>query len=280
MCYRVRELKSVLLLAALLFVAVPQSFAQSQYRRSGNKDKQTNSVYKPDNNKGSKPQSGKKPPLINQGRPGQNNRPSQSGPVQNRPKPNGPATHKPAQPVHKPAPGRPAPPPGHNRPTPPPTRPGGFAPRPSVHHYYGYYVNTLPFGARVIHRGPYTYYYASGRYYRFVDNRYVVCRPPVGAVIAKTFIDGIIDLVAYSVRDSYGRTHRYYTDGDGVYYLKSGSNYIVVDPPVGAIVYELPYGYEEVTINGARYYRVDDTIYDIVYNGPQDYYFRVVGSIN
>lgn len=271
MRYRVRDFKSVLLLAALLFVATPQSFAQSQYRRSNSKDKQTNSVYKPDSDRNSRPQNGKKPPLIQQDRPGQNrpsqNRPSQNRPSQNRPKPNGPAAH------------RPVPPPGHNRPTPPPARPGGFTPRPSVHHYYGYYVNTLPFGARVIYRGPHTYYYADGRYYRFTDNRYIVCRPPVGAVIAKTLVDGIIDLVAYSVRDSYGRTHRYYTDGDGVYYLKSGSNYIVVDPPVGAIVYELPYGYEEVVINGTKYYRVDDTIYELVYNGPQNYYFEVVGSI-
>lgn len=266
MCYRARDLKSVFLLAALLFVAVPQSFAQSQYRRGGNREKQTNSVYRPDNDRNNRPQNGKKPPLIRQDRPGQNR------PAQNRPRPNGPA-------AHKPAPGRPVPPQGHNRPVPPPARPGGFVPRPSVHHYYGYYVNTLPFGARVIYRGPHTYYYADGRYYIFNDNRYVVCRPPVGAVIAKTLIDGIIDLAVYSVRDSYGRTHRYYTDGDGVYYLKSGSNYVVVDPPIGAIVYDLPYGYEEVVINGAKYYRVDDTIYELVYDGPQNYYFKVVGSI-
>ena len=173
MRYRVRDFKSVLLLAALLFVAAPQSFAQSQYRRSNSKDKQTNSVYKPDSDRNSRPQNGKKPPLIQQDRPGQNrpsqNRPSQNRPSQNRPKPNGPAAH------------RPVPPPGHNRPTPPPARPGGFTPRPSVHHYYGYYVNTLPFGARVIYRGPHTYYYADGRYYRFTDNRYIVCRPAMSA---------------------------------------------------------------------------------------------------
>jgi hypothetical protein len=61
--------------------------------------------------------------------------------------------------------------------------------------------------------------------------------------------------------------------------VKSNNNYIVVDPPVGAIVYELTYGFEEVTIKGTRYYKVDDNFYELVYNGPRDYYFRVVGTL-
>ena len=137
----------------------------------------------------------------------------------------------------------------------------------------------MPFGAKVIHRGPYDYYYVDGRYYRYINKVYVICRPPVGAVIARSLLDGVIALTNYAIRDAYGRTQRYYTDNDGLYYIKSGSNYVVVDPPVGTIVYELPYGFEEVTINGTKYYKVDDNFYELIYNGPEDYYFRVVGTL-
>ena len=138
---------------------------------------------------------------------------------------------------------------------------------------------TLPFGAKVIRGGAYDYYYVDGRYYRYINNVYVICRPPVGALIARSLLNGVITLTNYVVRDSYGRSQRCYTDNDGVYYVKSGRDYLVVEPPVGAIVYELPYGFEEVVIKGAKYYKAGENFYELVYDGPQDYYFRVVGSM-
>lgn len=295
-------------LVMMLFAADQIGYAQSQYRRGNNN--QGNTVSRPDNRTENKkqpaqhmpqaqrpqpqkpsyqhkPQQGTRPPQQGT-RPQQGNRPPQYG---NRP----PQGNKPPQYGNRPQQGNrppqygnrpsgrpgngsmPAPPPHHYRPS-HHYYPGGLRPRPSV-HFYGYYRHTLPFGAKVIHRGPHDYYYVDGRYYRFINNVYVICRPPVGAVIASSLLNGVITLTNYVVRDEYGKTKRYYTDNDGLYFIKSGGNYIVAEPPVGAIVYDLPYGFEEVTINGTKYYKVDDYFYEFVYNGPDDYYFRVVGTL-
>lgn len=289
-------------LVMMLFATAQIGFAQSQYRRGNNS--QSNSAYRPDSRPDNKrqpaqspqvqkpsyqhkPQQSTRPPQQS-ARPQQGNRPPQQSarPQQgNRPPQYGsrpPQGNRPPQYGNRPS-GRPGnvtlppPPPNHYKPS-YKHYPAGFRPRPSV-HFYGYYRHTLPFGAKVIHRGPYDYYYVDGRYYRYINKVYVICRPPVGAVIARSLLDGVIALTNYAIRDAYGRTQRYYTDNDGLYYIKSGSNYVVVDPPVGAIVYELPYGFEEVTINGTKYYKVDDNFYELIYNGPEDYYFRVVGTL-
>lgn len=299
----------------LMTAGIDSSYAQSQYRRQSSNERKSNSEYRPaqNNQQTARPAQNTRPSQAvrpsqntrpNQStRPSQNTRPNQSvrpsqnsRPAQNvRPQQNSRPNqnhavrpsqgNRPSQNVRPSA--RPgnnhnhvAPPAGHFRPEPHKGLHGKvhMRPRPSV-HFYGYYTHTLPFGAKIIHRGPYDYYYASGRYYRYINNVYVISRPPVGAIIAKSILNGLLRLTDYAIRDAYGRTQRYYTDDDGVYYVKSGSNYIVVDPPIGAIVYELPYGFEEVTINGTRYYQVDDNFYELVYNGPQDYYFRVVGTL-
>jgi len=289
-------------LVMMLFATAQIGFAQSQYRRGNNS--QSNSAYRPDSRPDNKrqpaqspqvqkpsyqhkPQQGNRPPQQST-RPQQGNRPPQQSarPQQGNRPPQQSARpqqgNRPPQYGNRPS-GRPGnvtlppPPPNHYKPS-YKHYPAGFRPRPSV-HFYGYYRHTLPFGAKVIHRGPYDYYYVDGRYYRYINKVYVICRPPVGAVIARSLLDGVIALTNYAIRDAYGRTQRYYTDNDGLYYIKSGSNYVVVDPPVGAIVYELPYGFEEVTINGTKYYKVDDNFYELIYNGPEDYYFRVVGTL-
>ena len=276
-------------LVMMLFATAQIGFAQSQYRRGNNS--QSNSAYRPDSRPDNKRQPAQSPQVQKpsyQHKPQQGNRPPQQStrPQQGNRPPQQSARpqqgNRPPQYGNRPSgkPGNvtlPPPPPNHYKPS-YKHYPAGFRPRPSV-HFYGYYRHTLPFGAKVIHRGPYDYYYVDGRYYRYINKVYVICRPPVGAVIARSLLDGVIALTNYAIRDAYGRTQRYYTDNDGLYYIKSGSNYVVVDPPVGAIVYELPYGFEEVTINGTKYYKVDDNFYELIYNGPEDYYFRVVGTL-
>ena len=276
-------------LVMVLLAATQIGYAQSQYRRGNNG--QSNSAYRPDNRNDNKKQQAQSPQVQKpsyQHKPQQGNRPPQQSarPQQGNRPPQQSARpqqgNRPPQYGSRPS-GRPGnvtlppPPPNHYKPA-PRHYPAGFRPRPSV-HFYGYYRHTLPFGAKVIHRGPYDYYYVDGRYYRYINKVYVICRPPVGAVIARSLLDGVIALTNYAIRDAYGRTQRYYTDNDGLYYIKSGNNYVVVDPPIGAIVYELPYGFEEVTINGTKYYKVDDNFYELIYNGPEDYYFRVVGTL-
>ena len=301
---QIRNLAATLFVSLLMLASVGDGYAQSQYRRQSGNGQKNNSEYRPaqqqqqqrpaqkpqgqtistQNRKpaqSSKPQNVNKPQSVN--KPQNGNKPQQSvnrPQTSTRPQQN---VNRPQQSANRPQPAnRPnvAPPANHYRPEPPKNghREPYMRPRPSV-HFYGYYTKTLPVGAKIIHRGPYDYYYADGRYYRYINNVYVISRPPVGAIIAKSVLNGLLRLTDYVIKDALGRTQRYYTDDDGVYYVKSNNNYIVVDPPVGAIVYELPYGFEVVTINGTKYYQVDDNFYELVYNGPQDYYFRVVGTL-
>ena len=244
---QIQTLIASFLVVLLMGAGMNESYAQSQYRRqSNNNGHKNNSEYRPAPNA--------KPANKPAGKPENVNKPGTPS------KPKG------------------TPPAGHSKPKPHNVGNAGVKPRPSA-HFTGYYTKSLPSNAKIIHRGSHDYYYSAGRYYKYMNNMYVVCRPPVGAIIAKSILNGLLKLTDYVVKDAYGKSQRYYTDDDGVYYVKSGSNYIVVDPPIGAIVYELPYGFEEVTINGTKYYQVDDNFYELIYNGPQDYYFRVVGTL-
>lgn len=284
---QIRNLAATLFVSFLMLASVGDGYAQSQYRRQSGNGQKNNSEYRPAQQQPAQKPQGQTISTQNR-KPAQNSQPQSVNKPQTGSRPqqsvNKPQTgSRPQQSVSRPQPAkRPnvAPPANHYRPEPPKQahKVPYMRPRPSV-HYYGYYTKVLPVGAKIIHRGPYDYYYADGRYYRYINNVYVISRPPVGAIIAKSVLNGLLRLTDYVIRDAYGRNQRYYTDDDGVYYLKSNNNYIVVDPPVGAIVYELPYGFEEVTINGTKYYKVDDNFYELVYNGPQDYYFRVVGTL-
>jgi hypothetical protein len=53
---------------------------------------------------------------------------------------------------------------------------------------------------------------------------------------------------------------RYYYDG-GVFYRQNAGNYVVVEAPVGAVVYSVPSGYERVEMNGESYYRYGNVYY-------------------
>lgn len=57
---------------------------------------------------------------------------------------------------------------------------------------------------------------------------------------------------------------QYYYD-DGVFFVKDADGqYRTIVPPAGAIVDALPDDYQTVTLGGAQYYQVDDTIYRMV----------------
>ena len=55
------------------------------------------------------------------------------------------------------------------------------------------------------------------------------------------------------------------------YIINSRGRYEVIVPPAGALVERLPEDYDIITLRGAEYYRVDDTVYRtvLVYGVPQ-----------
>lgn len=67
---------------------------------------------------------------------------------------------------------------------------------------------------------------------------------------------------------------------DNCYYRYANNAYYVCDPPVGAIVYELPTNYDIITLNGIRYYRVYNTLYNLIVDAYGKPAFEVVGYLN
>jgi len=98
------------------------------------------------------------------------------------------------------------------------------------------------------------------QYYRYHDH------PHFGARVAVFYPNEY-----YSVR--VGGAGYYYDDG--VYYSNVGGNYVVVSPPVGALVTTIPSDFRPVVINGMTYY-TDNGVYYI--NTPSGY--QVVSAPN
>lgn len=63
------------------------------------------------------------------------------------------------------------------------------------------------------------------------------------------------------------RNVTYYYD-DGTFFLPRRNDYVVVAPPVGALVAELPSNYQTIVLEGRVYYKVDNVYYkEVVLDG-------------
>lgn len=181
-------------------------------------------------------------------------------------------------------------------------------------HYFGHRVRVLPRGYTVVPVGGVTYYLCNGIYYRvYPYGGYYVCRPPRGTVIARTLFDVALTTVAintirneiqrasraaaissvyaaantgYTVRsrDDYYNTNlvnqanQDYYYQDGVFYILQNGQYHVIEPPIGALVSEIPTDYEELELDGRTYYQVEETLYrTTVVDGVP--YFEVVCNL-
>lgn len=90
---------------------------------------------------------------------------------------------------------------------------------------------------------------------------------------------------SYELAENIGAVQKYadasneYYYQDGVFYSKTADGkYVVVVPPAGALVQELPDDYDVIEINGKEYYKVDDTIFKTsIVEGAV--YFEVVGQL-
>ena len=59
-----------------------------------------------------------------------------------------------------------------------------------------------------------------------------------------------------------------YYYNQGIFYTGTPDHYVVVEAPVGAVVYSVPAGYEQVVVDGNPYYRYRDVYYR---HGPRGY---------
>jgi len=100
--------------------------------------------------------------------------------------------------------------------------------------------------------------HGSHQYYRYHDH------PHYGFHVAAFYPDEYFPVLVGGVR--------YYYD-DGIYYDYVGGAYVVVSPPVGAVVTAIPPDFQPVIINGVTYYR-DNGVYYV--HTPSGY--RVVSQ--
>ncbi len=175
-----------------------------------------------------------------------------------------------------------------------------YRPYPSYHygrHYFGHRIHTLPIGYSLVRVGYRDYYFYDGIYYRpYLGGGYYICRPPLGTLIASTLFDVAMTTIAINTirseieraqyaaelssiyaarnadyalrtRDDYYNTNLVKQAGqdyyyqDGVFYTLSNGQYRVIEPPIGALVEEIPEDYDEIELGGKTYYQVEETLY-------------------
>ncbi|MBQ6299325.1 MAG: hypothetical protein IJK79_02935 [Bacteroidales bacterium] len=181
-------------------------------------------------------------------------------------------------------------------------------------HYFGHRINILPRGYVVMRVGGLDYYYYNGVYYRpYLLGGYYVCRPPRGTTIASTMFNVALTAIAINtirneierarraatISTVYGNTRTgyvvrtsddYYNTNllnqagqdyyyqDGVFYILHNGQYYVIEPPIGALVTEIPNDYDEIELDGRLYYQVENTLYKAtVIDGAL--YFEVVCNL-
>ena len=70
----------------------------------------------------------------------------------------------------------------------------------------------------------------------------------------------------------------YYYD-DGIFFIEDkDGQYKTIVPPAGALISELPDDYEIITLAGDEYYKVDDTVYRMIFSNGKAY-FEVLGQL-
>lgn len=103
------------------------------------------------------------------------------------------------------------------------------------------------------------YYYRDGIFYRYHDNKYTIHRPHAGFRVSS--------IPEYRLVRVNGVSYYYYY-GTFYSYVAPSREYVVVAPPVGAIVESIPEGYEKIDINGNTYYTVGGVQYKaVIFNG-------------
>jgi hypothetical protein len=87
----------------------------------------------------------------------------------------------------------------------------------------------------------------------------VLCNLPIQAQASGTLVVGERSHHVRYTEVMVGGS-RYYYD-NGLYYTGGPGNYIVVEAPVGAVIYREPAHYQQVEINGGVYYKSHNTYY-------------------
>ena len=125
-------------------------------------------------------------------------------------------------------------------------------------HGFGNHYTHIPSHARPVYYNNRPYYFYNSHFCRYVDGRYIICRPPLGAIIAYNLFHTWHPIIIV-----YQDVNYYYDDGT-FYKPYTGHNqhgYQVVAPPIGARIAELPSTYEYLNLDGRAYFKVDNVYF-------------------
>lgn len=130
------------------------------------------------------------------------------------------------------------------------------------HHNFGHYM-TIPPRIRPVYYHGLPYYFYNSLFCRYINGRYIICRPPIGAVIAYTIFNSWRPVIVVHNNINY-----YYDDGSFYRPAPNRVDYVVVDPPIGARIAELPSNYEEIILDNQVYFKVDNVYYkEVIVSG-------------
>lgn len=148
----------------------------------------------------------------------------------------------------------------------------GYYHNPYVHpnsHGFGNHYTHIPSHARPVYYNNRPYYFYNSRFCRYLDGRYIICRPPIGAVIAYNLFHTWHPIIII-----YQNVNYYYDDG--TFYKPYNSHnqhgYQVVAPPIGARIAELPSTYEYLNLDGRAYFKVDNVYFKEIIVGGYIWY--------
>ena len=112
------------------------------------------------------------------------------------------------------------------------------------------------------------YFFSDGLYFMSYNGYFVVCRPPIGMIVPAVMLGNALNRpVIFFPGIPHGLADYYYSEG--TFYVPYSSNqFMVVAPPMGALVESIPSDSEGFIWNSQTYYKVDDTYYTPAsYNG-------------
>ncbi len=114
-------------------------------------------------------------------------------------------------------------------------------------------INTLPARTVVINHRSVPYYYNSGIYYRKSGTRYIIAPAPVG-IHVRVLPTGFHRVVS-------GSTVFFHFGGTFYRHNSNSNDYEVVAPPQGGVIYDLPDGAQQMTVDEKLYYEYNGTLY-------------------
>lgn len=137
---------------------------------------------------------------------------------------------------------------------------------------YGHRVYAPPRQSAIVRVRGTVFRYHAGLFYRPYGRSFVIVHAPVGTYVRFLPANRLRIVVGSRVFFYYYANFYTYRSSDD-----PNSGYVVVDPPLGAQIDELPDGYHKVEIDGNTYYELGNVYYKAMMDEHGNVWYEVVG---